>query len=103
MKQSIIGSILLLTCSFTYAEDIEQCDALADAADILMTFHQMGSDVEKAKATYKNLFKEDNEIFYQIVDEVKESPVYPEESTAEEAIEDFKAKWKNYCIENNVK
>lgn len=103
MKQSIIGSILLLTCSFTYAEDIEQCDGLADAADILMTFHQMGSDVEKAKDIYKNLFKEDGEIFYQIVDEVKESPVYSEESEADKAVEEFKNKWKNYCIENNIK
>ncbi|WP_257223815.1 3-hydroxybutyryl-CoA dehydrogenase [Acinetobacter sp. YH12140] len=41
-----------------------------------MTFHQMGSDVEKAKSIYSNLFKEEGEIFNQIVDEVKKSPVY---------------------------
>lgn len=82
MRKPIIFSILLLICSFSYADDNEQCDGIAYAADTLMTFHQMGSDVEKAKSIYSNLFKEEE---------------------AEKAIEDFKNKWKNYCIENNIK
>ena len=103
MKKQIIFSILLLTCSFSYAEANEQCDGIAYAADTLMTFHQMGSDVEKAKSIYSNLFKEEGEIFNQIVDEVKKSPVYAKEEEAKKAVEDFKNKWKNYCIENDIK
>ncbi|WP_213014770.1 3-hydroxybutyryl-CoA dehydrogenase [Acinetobacter rathckeae] len=68
-----------------------------------MTFHQMGSDVEKAKSIYRKLFKEDSEVFNQIVDEVKKSPVYSKDEEAEKSIESFKNKWKNYCIENNIK
>ena len=63
----------------------------------------MGSDVEKAKSIYSNLFKEEGEIFNQIVDEAKKSAVYTKEEDAEKAVEDFKNKWKNYCIENNIK
>lgn len=102
MKKILTCSILL-ACSFTYGADGEHCDGIAYAADTLMTFHQMGSDVDKAKNIYANLFKEEGEIFYQIVDEVKKSPVYTKEEEAEKAVEDFKNKWKNYCIENNIK
>ena len=103
MKKQIIFSILLLTCSFSYAEDNEQCDGIAYAADTLMTFHQMGSDVEKAKSIYSNLFKEEGEIFNQIVDEVKISPVYTTEEEAEKTIEAIKNKGRIYCIENSIK
>lgn len=103
MKKSIIFSILLLTCSFSYAGDNEQCYGIAYASDTLMTFHQMGSNVEKAKSIYSNLFKEEGEIFNQIVGEVKKSPVYTKEEDAKKAVEEFKNKWKKYCIENNIK
>ncbi|OEY95321.1 3-hydroxybutyryl-CoA dehydrogenase [Acinetobacter qingfengensis] len=103
MKKTILFSILLLTTSFAHAENNEQCDGVAYAADTLMTFHQMGCDVEKAKSIYSNIFKEEGEIFNQIVDEVKKSPTYTKEEEAEKAIEDFKNKWKKYCIENNIK
>lgn len=63
----------------------------------------MGSDVEKAKSIYRKLFKEDSEVFNQIVDEVKKSPVYSKDEEAEKSIVNFKNKWKNYCMENNIK
>ncbi|MCX5466235.1 3-hydroxybutyryl-CoA dehydrogenase [Acinetobacter nematophilus] len=102
MKRSIFFSVLL-TCTFSYGKDVEQCEGIAYAADTLMTFHQMGSDVDKAKGIYANIFKEEGQIFNQIVDEVKKSTVYTNEEEAEKAVEDFKNKWKNYCIENNIK
>ncbi|MFD2711244.1 3-hydroxybutyryl-CoA dehydrogenase [Acinetobacter gyllenbergii] len=102
MKKIIALFIMYFLTSPLNAADLEKCAGIEYTADTMMTFHQMGSDVEKAKDTYAKLFKEKSEIFNKIVDEAKNSPVYADEKEAENAIENFKSKWKKYCLEHNI-
>ena len=102
MRKIFIGLFTVLLMTSTHATELEKCAGIEYAADTLMTFHQMGSDVEKAKGIYAQLFKKEGEIFNRIVDEVKNSPIYTDEKEAEKAIENFKNKWKKYCLENNI-
>lgn len=102
MKKITTLFLMFFLTTHIHAADIEKCAGIEYAADTMMTFHQMGSDVEKAKDTYSKLFKEGGEIFNQIVDEAKKSPIYTDEKEAENAIENFKSKWKKYCLEHNI-
>ncbi len=48
-RKIIIGLFTVLLITSTHATELEKCAGIEYAADTLMTFHQMGSDVEKAK------------------------------------------------------
>jgi len=49
MRKIFRGFFTVLLMTSTHATELEKCTDIEYAADTLMTFHQMGSDVEKAK------------------------------------------------------
>jgi hypothetical protein len=57
LRKIFIGLFTVLLMTSTHATELEKCSGIEYAADTLMTFHQMGSDVEKAKEFTLNYLK----------------------------------------------
>ena len=96
MKKTVLIAALILTSSFSLAEEkptaATTCPAVADMAKKIMETRQMGVPM-KSMMTIS-----EDPLILQMVEESYEHPAYQTESVKKRTIQSFEDRWYRNCL-----